>query len=130
MSFVTEKVCNSLIKWKVSFEELCCLWKYFGNACLKGNPNFQGILGWILQILHYYFRKQNKNIENSWIIEQNLTLSLPFSLFTVTCASYRLPQWQSFSFLQHSTSQILNVTSDCSCHIWFHFLVWKWFSAS
>ena len=91
---------------------LCCLWKYFGNACLKGNPNFQGILGWILQILHYYFRKQNKNIENSWIIEQNLILSLPFSLFTVTCASCCLPQWQSF-FIS-STQYFTNF----KCHKW------------
>ena len=28
---------------------------------LKGNPNFQVILNWIIQILHYYFRKQHKN---------------------------------------------------------------------
>ena len=24
----------------------------------KGNPNFQDILNWILQMLHYYYRKQ------------------------------------------------------------------------
>ena len=63
---------------------------------LKGNPNFQGILDCMLQILHYYCRKQHKNIENSRIIEQNLVLSLPFSLFTATYASFHLPQGQSF----------------------------------
>ena len=49
-----------------------------------GNPNSQGTLKWIIQILHYYYRKQHKNIENSQIIEQNLVsyISLPFSLFT------------------------------------------------
>ena len=72
---------------------------------LKGNPNFQGMLDWILQILYYYWR-QHKNIENSRITEQNLVLSLPFSLFTATCASYRLPQRQSFftSWTQYSTN--------------------------
>ena len=78
----------------------------------KGNPNFQGMLHWILQILHYYCRKQQKNIENSRIIEQNLVLSLPFSLFTATCASCRLPQRQSFfiSWVQYS--------SNCKRHKW------------
>ena len=73
---------------------------------LKGNPNFQSILNWILQILHYYCRKQHKNIENSRIIEQNLVLSLPFSLFTATCAYCSLPQWQSFfvSWTQYSAN--------------------------
>ena len=54
---------------------------------------------------------QHKNIENSWIIGRNLVLSLPISLFTVTCASCCLPQQQRFSFLEHSTPQSLNVTS-------------------
>ena len=42
----------------------------------KGNPNSQGILNWIIQILHYYHRKQHQNIENSQIIKQNLVISL------------------------------------------------------
>ena len=63
---------------------------------VKGNPNFQDILNWILKILHYYYKKQHKNIGNSWIIEQNLVLSLPFPLFTATSASCCLPQQQSF----------------------------------
>lgn len=41
--------------------------KKIGN--LKGNSNFQGILNWILQIAHYYCRKQHKNNEDSQIIE-------------------------------------------------------------
>ena len=85
---------------------------------LKGNPNFQDILNWILQILHYYCRKQHKNIKNSRIIEQNLVLSFPFSLFTVTCASCRLPQWQNFlisstkyfaNFKRHKWSLVLHM---------------------
>ena len=44
----------------------------------------------------YYCKKQYKNIENSRIIEHNLILSLPFSLYTATCASCRLPQRHSF----------------------------------
>ena len=75
----------------------------------KGNPNYQGILSWIIQIFHYYCRKQYKNIENSRIIEQNLFLSLPFSQFTTACASCHLP----------STAKFLNVTSDHSCCIYF-----------
>ena len=66
----------------------------------KGNPNFQGILNWIIQILHYYCRKQHKNIENSRIIEQNL--SLLFSLLTVTCASFAFLNGRVFSVLGHS----------------------------
>ena len=48
---------------------------------LKGNPNFQDILNWILHILHYYCRKQHKNIKISQIIEQNLVVSFPFSVY-------------------------------------------------
>ena len=89
---------------------LTCFLSHY-SVCQKdfpfeGNPNFQGILDWILQILHYYCRKQHKNIENSRIIEQNLVLSWPFSLFTATCASCRLPQRQSFfiSLTQYSVN--------------------------
>ena len=90
---------------------------------VQGNTNFQGILDWILQILHYYCRKQHKFIKNSWIIEQNLVLCLPFFLFTANCASWRLPHRQSFFKFP---PRILNVSSDHSCCIWFRFLVWKW----
>ena len=83
----------------------------------KGNPNSQGILNWIIQILHYYYSKQHKNIENSQIIEQNLVISLslslslsqPLSLFTTACAS--------FAFLAAEFFQFLNVTSDHSWNI-------------
>ena len=37
-------------------------------------PNFQGVLNWILQILHYRWSKQHKNIENLQFIEQNILL--------------------------------------------------------
>ena len=69
--------------------------KNSGDTSFKGNPNFQDILIWILQMLHYC-RKQHKNIKNSRIIEQNLVLSFPFSLLTAACASCRLPQQQNF----------------------------------
>ena len=45
---------------------------------------------------------ENKNTENSQIIEHNLVLSLPFSLFTRTCTFHRLPQWHNFE-----TSQVI-----------------------
>ena len=72
---------------------------------IKGNPNSQGILNWIIQILHYYYRKQHKNIENSQIIKQNLvyslslSLCLPFSLFTIACASFAFLAAEFFSVL-------------------------------
>ena len=90
--------------------------KYF----FKGNPNFQGILDWIPQILHYYCRKQHKNVKNSQIIEQNFVLFLPFSLFTETCSSCHLLWWQSFSiswtqysvyFKRHTWSFVLHIVS-------------------
>ena len=99
------KCCLNLIEVKV----IRCSF-YFIH--LKGNPNVQGILDWILQILLHYCREQHKNIKNSQIIEQNLVLSLPFSLFTVICAYCFLPQWQSFfiSWTQYST--------NFKCHKW------------
>ena len=87
---------------------------------LKGNSNFQGILDWILQTLHYYCRKQHKNMKNSPFIGQNLVLSLPFYLFTTSCASCRLPQRQSFfifwtqysaNFKRHKWSFVLLIVS-------------------
>ena len=69
---------------------------------LKVNPNFQGVLNWIIQILHYYCRKQQKNIENSWIIEQNVAISLLFSLLIATCASFAFLNGRVFSVLGHS----------------------------
>ena len=92
----------------------------YESQVVKVNPNFQDILNWILQTLHYYCRKQHKNIKNSWIIEQNLVLSFPFSLFTATCASCRLPQRQNFfiswakyfaSFKRHKWSFVLYIVS-------------------
>ena len=71
---------------------------------LKETQNFQP--NWILQISHYYCRKLHKKVKNSHIIEQNLIPSLPFSLFTVTCASCHLPQRHSFfiSWTQYSSN--------------------------
>ena len=67
--------------------------KSYVGTSLKGNPNFQDILDWVLQILNYYC---NKKISKLRIIEQNLVLFFPFSLFTATCASCCLPQRQCF----------------------------------
>ena len=94
----------------------------YGSMMLpfKGNPNFQDIVNWILQILHYYCRKQDKNIKNSWIIQQSLVLSFHFSLFTATCASCCLPQRQNFfiswtkyftNFKRHKWSFVLYIVS-------------------
>ena len=67
---------------------------------IKWKPNSQGILNWIIQTLHYYYRKQHKNIENSQIIEQNLVISLPFSLFSTACASFALLAAEFFQFFK------------------------------
>ena len=71
----------------------------------KENPNFQGILNLILQILHYYCRKQHKNIVHSQINEQNVVMSLCSSLFTATCAPFAFLSGRVFSVLGHSTPQ-------------------------
>ena len=79
----------------------------------KGDPNFQDILNWILQILLYHCNKQHKNIKNLQFIEQNiviffcllqLLLPSPFSTADV------------FQFLDTVLSKILNVTSHHLCH--------------
>ena len=80
---------------------------------IKGNPNFQGILNWIIQILHYYCRKQHKNIKKSGIVEQNVAISLLFSLLIVTCASFVFLNTGYFQFLD----TVLNVSSDHLCCI-------------
>ena len=82
----------------------------------KGNPNSQGILNWILQILLYQCSKQHKNIKNLLFIEQNIVISfcpslcllrlvlpLPFSTADV------------FQFLDTVLCKILNITSDHLC---------------
>ena len=71
---------------------------------VKIDPNFQGILNWIIQILDYYCRKQHKNIENSQIYWTRCwCLSLPFSLFTATCVSFTFLSSRVFSVLGQST---------------------------
>ena len=103
----TKKGCN---KGGGDKENLLNFFNFF-----KGNPNFQGILSWILQILHYYCRKQHKNIENSQINEQNVVLSLCPSLFTATCAPFTFISNRVFSVPVHSIysaklCRILNIS--------------------
>ena len=84
---------------------------------LKGNLNFQGILNRILQILLYHCSKQHKTIENSQFIEQNIVIS-----FCPSLCLLRLVLPLPFStadvlqFLDTVLCEILNVTSDHSCH--------------
>ena len=77
---------------------------------VKGNPNFQGILNWIIQILHYYCRKQQKNIENSRIIGQNVAICLCSSLcllqLTLPSPSSAAGYFQ-FYWTQFWTSQVI-----------------------
>ena len=67
----------------------------------KGNPNSQGTLNWIIQILHYYSRMQQKDIVNSQIIEQNLVISLSFSVL--------LTFYYGLRFLHHLSSRVFSV---------------------
>ena len=78
--------------------------------------------------MHYYCRKQHKKIKNWWTVEQNPVLLLPFSLFSVTCASWCLPHWQSFfiswtqystNFEHHKWSFVLNIVSFCGLKLVF-----------
>ena len=104
---------------KINAKFIKLLWKgtsEYYKYKFKGNPNSQGILNWILQILLYQCSKQHKNIENLLFIEQNIVISfcpslcllrlvlpLPFSTADV------------FQFLDTVLCKILNITSDHLC---------------
>ena len=104
-----EKCVQDVINQNLSTRKAAKVYK-IPQTTLKGNPNSQGILNWIIQILHYYYSKQHKNIENSQIIEQNLVI---FSLCPSLCLlrlALPLSSWQQFF-------SSLNVTSDHSWNI-------------
>ena len=81
---------------------------------VTGNPNFQGILNWMLQILHYHCSKQHKNLQ---FIEQNIFISFCPSLCLLR---HVLPSPFStadiFQFLDTVLCKILNITSDHFCY--------------
>ena len=81
---------------------------------LKGNPNIQSILNWIIQILHYNCRNQHKNIKNSRIIEENVAISLCSSVCLLRLA-FLSPSSTAGCF--QSLETVLSVTSDHSCCI-------------
>ena len=85
---------------------------YYHLKFLKGNPNSQGTLNGIMQILHYYYRKQHKNIESLQVIEQNVVISLSLCLCLSVSVDYGL------RFFRLRSSGVfpvpLNVTSDHS----------------
>ena len=91
-----------LLRGQTNTENIDKIWM------LKGNPNSQAILNWIIQILHYYCRKQNKNIENLQIIEQNVVLSALLSVYCGLCFLW-LPEF--FQFLN-------TVLCKIKCHKW------------
>ena len=66
---------------------------------VKGNPNSQGILNRIIQIMHYYYSKQHKNIKNSQIIEQNLVIFYLCSSLCLLRPTLPLPS-QAFQFFK------------------------------
>ena len=79
---------------------------------VKGNPNSEGILNWIIQILYCYCRKQDKNIENSQIIEENVVISLCPSLCLLWLVLL-LPSWVA-EFFQFLGTVLLKI----ECHKW------------
>ena len=87
------------------------------HECIKGNPNCQGISDWILQILHYYCRKQHKNIETHGLLNKILFSLCPCLCLLRLVLPVTFLDSRVFSFLEHSTPRILNVTSDHSCRI-------------
>ena len=79
----TSTVLKNLYKYIVRTPPLPALYKTFSKLYknlknffdfFKENPNFQDILNWILQIPHYYSRKQNENTENSQCLSALLCL--------------------------------------------------------
>ena len=91
-----------LAKWKLSEVKKVKLCE------VKGNPNFQGILNWIIETLYYYCRKQHKNIKNSQIIEQNVVLSLWPSFCLLRLALPSPPSTaQFFQFLDRALHEIM-----------------------
>ena len=83
----------------------------------KGNPNFQRMLNWILQILLCQCSKQHKNIENLLFIEQNIVISFCLSLCLLRLV-LPLPFSTAdvFQFLDTVLCKILNITSEHFCH--------------
>ena len=109
-----EKFCPSM--WK-SVRSERAIWSYSApllkhqvvtqNSPKKLNVSqtFQGILNWILQILHHYCRerhRKNKKLTVYWT--KCCYYFLPFSLLTAFCA-FRLNQRKSSQVLGLSTLQ-------------------------
>ena len=87
------------------------------NSMLKGDPNFQGTLNCILQILLYHCDKQHKNINNLLFTEQNVVMSFCPSLcllWLVLTSPFSTAD--VFQFLDLVLCEILNITNDHSCH--------------
>ena len=104
---------------KINAKFIKLLWKGTSEYCkykFKGNPNSQGILNWILQILLYQCSKQHKNIENLLFIEQNIVISFCLSLCLLRLV-LPLPFSTAdvFQFLDTVLCKILNITSDHLC---------------
>ena len=78
-------------------------------GAFKGSPNSRGILNWIIEILHYYYRKQHKNIKNSQIIEQNLVISLSLSLSLSLSFSALISVYYGLRFLRLPSSRVFSV---------------------
>ena len=87
------------------------IWSGYVLKHFKGNPNSQGVLNWIIKILHYYYSKQHKNIKNSQIIEQNLVIFYLCSSLCLLRPTLPLPS-QAFQFFKrHKWSFVKYIVS-------------------
>ena len=97
-------VCPFFIFIKICWE-LLLLDLYFYHCNFKGNPNSQDILNWIIQILHYYYSKQDKNIKNSQIIEQNFIVYSGLRFLRLPSSRvFQFPKRHKWSFVKYIVS--------------------------
>ena len=107
--YVTNLGCRSF--YNVCFER-CFL--YFQP---KGNPNLQGLLDWILQILHHYYRKRHKKVKTHGLLNKILFSLCPSLCLLWLVIPAAFLNGRVFSFLEHSTPRIWNDTIDHSRYI-------------
>ena len=102
-SLAKNRLCEQLRK-------ILTMWVNELKQGFKGNPNFQDILNWIIQILHYYCRKQHKNIKK--LTDYWTKSSFLFSLLPVYCNLCLLfISWTKYfaNFKRHKWSFVLYI---------------------
>ena len=76
-----KKILNLCLRWYILRS-----YRFLAEVTFKGNPNFQGILDWILKILLYHSSKLHKNIETYSLLNKILlSLSTLLSVYCDLC---------------------------------------------